>query len=108
MLKWKQVEGAKHDTFWLGSVKIPIPRHAEIGQRTTEDILHECEAELGKGLVAALSTYHAELHRDGKVWRIRVPEVARTTQAAHAARGRADGPRPHRHHGQHPGRLVRP
>ena len=46
---WKQVEGARHDTFWLGKVKIPIPRHAEIGQRTTEDILHECEAELGKG-----------------------------------------------------------
>jgi hypothetical protein len=46
---WKPVEGARHDTFWLGSVKIPIPRHTEIGQRTTEDILHECEAELGKG-----------------------------------------------------------
>jgi hypothetical protein len=41
--------GAEHDTFRLGSVKIPIPRHAEIGHRTTEDILHECEAELGKG-----------------------------------------------------------
>jgi hypothetical protein len=40
-VEWRQVEGAKHDTFWLGSVKIPIPRHAEIGQRTTEDILHE-------------------------------------------------------------------
>ena len=48
-VEWRQVEGAKHDTFWLGSVKIPIPRHAEIGQRTAEDILHECEAELGKG-----------------------------------------------------------
>ena len=23
-VEWKQVEGAKHDTFWLGSVKIPI------------------------------------------------------------------------------------
>jgi hypothetical protein len=45
---WNSVEGAKHDTFWLGSVKIPIPRHTEIGPRTTEDILHECEAELGK------------------------------------------------------------
>jgi len=22
---WKQVEGSRHDTFWLGSVKIPIP-----------------------------------------------------------------------------------
>lgn len=43
------VEGARHDMLWLGSLKIPIPRHSEIGQRTTEDILHECEAELGKG-----------------------------------------------------------
>jgi hypothetical protein len=48
-VSWKAAEGARHDTFWLGSVKIPIPRHAEIGLRTTEDILHECEAELGKG-----------------------------------------------------------
>lgn len=46
---FKQVEGARHDMIWLGSTKIPIPRHLEIGQRTTEDILHECEAELGKG-----------------------------------------------------------
>jgi hypothetical protein len=32
-------------------------------------------------MVAELSTYHAEVDRDGTVWRIRVPEVARTTQA---------------------------
>jgi len=31
--------------------------------------------------VAQLRTYHAEVDRDGKVWRVRVPEVARTTQA---------------------------
>lgn len=31
--------------------------------------------------MAELRTYHAEVDRDGKVWRIRVPEVARTTQA---------------------------
>jgi hypothetical protein len=48
-VSWKAVEGAKHDAFWLGSIKIPIPRHNEIGERTTEDILHECEPELGKG-----------------------------------------------------------
>lgn len=48
-VSWKHVEGAKHDMIWLGSAKIPIPRHAEIGRRTTEDILHECESELGKG-----------------------------------------------------------
>ncbi len=35
----------------------------------------------GEGLVAKLKTYHAEVDRDGKVWRVRVPEVARTTQA---------------------------
>ena len=28
-----------------------------------------------------MRTYHAEVDRDGKVWRIRVPAVARTTQA---------------------------
>jgi Arc/MetJ-type ribon-helix-helix transcriptional regulator len=32
-------------------------------------------------LVAYLTTYHAEVDRDGAVWRIRVPEVRRTTQA---------------------------
>ena len=48
-VSWKSAEGAHHDIFRRGSIKIPIPRHTEIGQRTTEDILHECEAELGKG-----------------------------------------------------------
>jgi hypothetical protein len=32
-------------------------------------------------MVAELKTYHAEVDRDGKVWRVRVPEVERTTQA---------------------------
>jgi hypothetical protein len=32
--------------------------------------------------VAELRIYHAEVDRDGKVWRIRVPEVARTTRRA--------------------------
>jgi len=31
--------------------------------------------------VAELKTYHAEVDRDGKVWRVRVPAVARATQA---------------------------
>ena len=31
--------------------------------------------------MAKVRTYHAEVDRDGKVWRVRVPEVARTTQA---------------------------
>jgi hypothetical protein len=41
--------GARHEMFMLGATKIPIPRHVDIGQRTTEDILHECQPELGKG-----------------------------------------------------------
>jgi hypothetical protein len=32
-------------------------------------------------MVADLKTYHAEVDRDGTVWRVRVPEVQRTTQA---------------------------
>jgi hypothetical protein len=32
-------------------------------------------------MVAELKTYHAEVDRDGRVWRVRVPEVERTTQA---------------------------
>ncbi len=31
--------------------------------------------------MAELKTHHAEVDRDGTVWRVRVPEVARTTQA---------------------------
>jgi hypothetical protein len=32
-------------------------------------------------MVAELRTYHAEVDRDGSFWRVRVPEVERTTQA---------------------------
>ncbi len=48
-VKWERTEGARHDTYWLGDIKIPIPRHSEISYRTTQDILHECEAKLGRG-----------------------------------------------------------
>lgn len=37
-------------------------------QRTAENILHECKAELGR-LVAEVRTYHAEVDPDGMVWR---------------------------------------
>ncbi|HXP19953.1 MAG TPA: hypothetical protein VN840_09950 [Streptosporangiaceae bacterium] len=33
--------------------------------------------------MAGLKTFHAEVDRDGSVWRIRVPEIQRTTQARH-------------------------
>ena len=49
-VSWTSAGGqGPHETFWLGKSKIPLPRHTEIGERTMQDILHECEAELGKG-----------------------------------------------------------
>ena len=42
-------EGTRHELYLLGVTKIPVPRHKEIGERTTEDIFHECQGELGKG-----------------------------------------------------------
>jgi hypothetical protein len=48
-VEWESTGGGtRHEMFRLGSAKIPVPRHDEIGNRTTEDILHECQAELGK------------------------------------------------------------
>lgn len=48
-VSWKSSGGrGSHEIFWLGATKVPIPRHKEIGERTTQDILHECEAVLGK------------------------------------------------------------
>ena len=48
-VEWKAVEGAKHDAYWLGSIKIPIPGTRRSGNALPQDILHECEPELGKG-----------------------------------------------------------
>jgi hypothetical protein len=49
-VSWKPDGGSgPHECFWLGSTKIPIPRHNEIGERTAQDILHECQDELGDG-----------------------------------------------------------
>jgi hypothetical protein len=36
---------------------------------------------LGKGPVAEVMTYHADVTRDGKFWLIRIPEIGRSTQA---------------------------
>jgi len=41
--------GSRHELFMPGAVRIPVPRPVEIGKRTNEDILHECQAELGSG-----------------------------------------------------------
>lgn len=41
-------EGANHTVYRLGSTKIPIPRHTEIGPGTAEAILKETEPELGR------------------------------------------------------------
>jgi hypothetical protein len=42
-------EGANHTVYDLDGVKIPIPRHREIGEGLTEEIYRECQDKLGKG-----------------------------------------------------------
>jgi hypothetical protein len=42
-------EGANHEIYKLGDVIIPIPRHREVNEMTTEGIYKECQDQLGKG-----------------------------------------------------------
>ena len=42
-------EGAKHTIYVLDGVVIPISRHREVNERTTEGIYRECQDKLGKG-----------------------------------------------------------
>ena len=42
-------EGANHTIYVLDGVLIPIPRHREVNERTTEGIYRECQEKLGKG-----------------------------------------------------------
>jgi hypothetical protein len=46
---WKQErQGANHEIWRCGSIELPIPRHAEIGNRMAEMMFKELEGELGK------------------------------------------------------------
>lgn len=42
-------EGANHTIYMLDGVMIPIPRHREVNEMTTEGIYKECAEKLGKG-----------------------------------------------------------
>ncbi|TQM16268.1 hypothetical protein [Pseudonocardia kunmingensis] len=42
-------EGANHTIYTLDGLKIPIPRHRDVNEMTTEGIYRECEQKLGKG-----------------------------------------------------------
>lgn len=42
-------EGARHTVYRIGSQIVPIPRHREVNEMTTEGIYKQCESELGKG-----------------------------------------------------------
>lgn len=42
-------EGAKHSVYRIGTTIIPVPRHREVNEMTTEAIYKQCETELGKG-----------------------------------------------------------
>lgn len=41
-------EGGNHTVYSLDGLRIPIARHGEIPERTTQDIYSECEPKLGK------------------------------------------------------------
>lgn len=41
--------GANHDVYTLDGIMIPIPRHPNVEERTTEQIYRECQEKLGKG-----------------------------------------------------------
>lgn len=41
-------EGANHSVYDCGGVRIPIPRHNEIGEMLAREIFKQCEATLGK------------------------------------------------------------
>lgn len=41
-------EGANHTVYVLDGLRIPIPRHRDIAEGTTESIYKECEPKLGK------------------------------------------------------------
>lgn len=42
-------EGGNHSIYTLDGVMIPIPRHPDVNERTTEGIYRECQDKLGKG-----------------------------------------------------------
>lgn len=42
-------EGGKHSLYRLNELLIPVPRHNEIADGTTEAIYKQCESVLGKG-----------------------------------------------------------
>lgn len=42
-------EGANHSVYRIGATIIPVPRHRDVNEMTTEGIYKQCETELGKG-----------------------------------------------------------
>ena len=41
-------KGGRHEIWILGGAMIPIPRHTELAETTTNEIRKECSGELGK------------------------------------------------------------
>ena len=41
-------QGANHEIWRCGSIRVPVPRHGEIDDRLASTIFEELEAELGK------------------------------------------------------------
>lgn len=73
-------QGSRHEVYCLDGLRIPIPRHNEVSERTTLDIINESEQKLGKGVVA-MSNYDVLVQPDGRYWYVQVPAIERSTQA---------------------------
>jgi hypothetical protein len=41
-------QGKEHELWRCGAVRVPIPRHSEIGPKMAFEIRRQCEPELGK------------------------------------------------------------
>lgn len=42
-------QGANHEVWILDGVRIPIPRHSEVGEMLAVQIFKQCESKLGEG-----------------------------------------------------------
>lgn len=48
-LDWRLLrEGASHSIYTLDGLRVPIPRHTEINERTAAGILRTCAEKLGE------------------------------------------------------------
>lgn len=70
-------QGASHEIWDLDGLRVTVPRHREIDDRTAGRIMRLLEDKLGAGVVAMTTrkTYTALAERGGGWWAVTVPEL---------------------------------